>query len=96
MGTQQMKVNETVRVPEAACLSCGKPNTAATGVDEAHEPLPGAITVCMYCGHIMAFSDTMTMRELTSEEAKDVAGDPRILAIQRARANMERDKARKK
>ena len=48
-------------------------------------PKPGDITLCIYCGHIMAFADDMGFRELTGEEMHAIAGDERILKIQRAR-----------
>jgi hypothetical protein len=55
-------------------------------------PRPGDITLCLYCGHIMAFADDLTLRELNDEEAHDIAGDPRMLAAQWARRkSMEED-----
>ena len=59
-------------------------------------PDHGSVTVCIYCGHIQAYTDDLQLRELTLEEQLDVAGDPRILAIQRARAiadEMEKKKS---
>lgn len=73
-------------LPECRCLSCGTTCNAATSTDGDHDPEPGGITVCLYCGHVMAFDDGMTMRELTDEEMVDIAGDERIIAIQKARA----------
>jgi len=52
---------------------------------EDDKPASGDVTVCLYCGHIMAFAEDLSLRELTNEEAREVAGDKRILAIQRAR-----------
>jgi hypothetical protein len=40
----------------------------------------------MYCGHISVFALDLTLREPNLEEARDIAGDPDILAYQRARA----------
>lgn len=54
-------------------------------VNGDERPTPGDITVCIYCGHIMAFADDLSFRELTGEEIHDIAGDERILDIQRAR-----------
>jgi hypothetical protein len=48
-------------------------------------PSPGDFTVCIYCGHIMAFADDLTLRELTGDEMHAIAGDPRIIRIQKAR-----------
>jgi hypothetical protein len=33
----------------------------------------------------MAFTDDLMVRELTSDEMDEVAGDPRVLALQRMR-----------
>jgi hypothetical protein len=57
-------------------------------------PGPGDITLCIYCGHIMAFADDLTLRELTNEEIYEVAGDERILKIQRARKACRGETAR--
>lgn len=47
-------------------------------------PEPGDISVCINCGHIMAFADDLKLRSLTDQEMFDVAGDPRMLLAQRA------------
>jgi hypothetical protein len=59
---------------------------AATPIDsKAARPRPGNISVCIDCGHIMAFADDLTLRNLTDAEMIEIAGDKRILALQRAR-----------
>jgi len=75
-----------MQAPEQACPSCGKLIDAYSypGPEE-HRARPGDISICMYCGHLMAFANDLTKRELTDEEAHAIAGDPRILALQRAR-----------
>ena len=83
-----MKVGDTHRIRASTCLSCGVINDAATGVDDSDKPYPGAITVCLTCGHIMAYADDLGLRELTVQEQIDVAGDKRILAIQRGRQRL--------
>jgi len=45
-------------------------------------PRPGNITICFYCGHIMAFAKDMSLRSLTDAEIHDVAGNPLIIEIQ--------------
>ncbi|UPK03157.1 hypothetical protein [Bradyrhizobium sp. 170] len=74
-----------VEVPMSSCLGCGRQVNGASGVDFRGLPRPGNITVCLYCGHIMAFTEDLRLRELTDEEMIDVAGDPRLIAVQRAR-----------
>lgn len=75
--------------PRCTCLGCGKALDRATPVNDASLPAPGCITVCFTCGHIMAFADDMTFRELTDEEVVEVAGDPRITDLQKLRARVE-------
>jgi hypothetical protein len=74
-----------IKVPMSACLGCGKEVNGASGVDHRGPPTPGHITICLYCGHIMAFAEDMSLRELTGEEMHDIAGDARLIAVQRAR-----------
>lgn len=91
-----MKLGVDRHMPPTVCLGCGIKIDGATYVGEGDSsPDPGSITVCIYCGHIQAYDDDLRLRELTPVEQLDIAGDPRILAIQRARALAEeREKKR--
>jgi hypothetical protein len=90
-----MRLGKDRHTPRSRCLGCGRKIDGATYVGEEDQaPDPGDVTVCIYCGHIQAFDDDLKLRELTPVEQLDIAGDPRILAIQRARAiaeKMEKD-----
>jgi len=93
-----MKVGKDRRVPLSACTDCGHQMDAANCVSEDehgrdHKPGPGAITICIRCGHIMAYTDSLTLRDLTNDEMVMVAGDKRIIAIQWARDSLLRDRA---
>ena len=79
---------KTTRTPASRCSSCGTVNDAATSVEGDKTPDEGSITVCLWCGHIMAYDTDLKLRELTNEEAIAVAGDKRILAIQRGRKSL--------
>lgn len=71
---------------ERKCLACQVVvDDASDARGEELQPGPGYITVCFYCGHIMAFDDDVNLRELTSEEMYEVAGDKLILQIQEMR-----------
>ena len=87
-----MKVGESVRIEaEPHCLECGVLLDGACVVNnETRKPEPGDVSVCIRCGHIMAFGDDMQLRQLNDAEARAVAGDPVILAIQLARAKIAR------
>jgi hypothetical protein len=72
--------------PLCYCLACGAKLNAVTATDDDDDPSSGAITLCFYCGHIMALTDELTVRPLTDEEMLAVAGDKTVLAAQKARA----------
>ena len=72
------------KLPPSHCLDCGKICDAATGIN-AHRPRPGDITVCFYCGHVMAFGANLELRPLTTAEMHSIAGDKLILKVQAAR-----------
>jgi hypothetical protein len=59
---------------------------ACTGIEHDHGPKPGSITVCIKCGHVMAFGENLEMVPLNDEQMEWVAGNPLILRIQKARA----------
>ena len=73
------------RMPDNDCISCGKKMTGATGVDWDDRPSPGDFAVCLYCGHLAAYADDLRLRPLTDDELHEIAGDERIIAMQKAR-----------
>jgi hypothetical protein len=82
------------RLAGGACLNCGKVLDAATNY-EGYEPIEGGITICIYCGHIMAFDAQLKFRQLTDEEMLAIAGDKRILKLQEARGYVMRFHSKK-
>jgi hypothetical protein len=74
------------KIEGCRCLSCKQLVDGATCVEGDRRPTPGDITVCIFCGHIMAYDAGDKLRELTREEQISIAGDKRILRIQEARA----------
>jgi hypothetical protein len=84
------RVQESVQLAtRPVCLNCGTLLDGAACVEEGepreHRPKADDITVCIKCGHVMAYADEGALRELTEAEMCEIAGDERILAIQRAR-----------
>jgi len=82
------KLGKPNLVAPSPCPGCGEILNGASFVGEGADasPNPGDITVCIGCGEIIAFADDLTLRGLTDEEMIEIAADPDILAIQRARA----------
>lgn len=82
-----MKMDDAIEIVKGNdCLSCGTHLDACSGIETGGgAPSPGDITICLYCGHLMAFNDELGLRNLTEDEAHEIAGDHRILAVQAAR-----------
>lgn len=83
-----MKIGKTRHITANRCTSCGRLHDAATPADTKPldvSPRPGSVAVCIACGHIMIFTGDLGLRDPTPDEVRDIAGDPRILAIQRGR-----------
>jgi hypothetical protein len=78
-------VGTGVRVPLSACLECGYAVDAASCIGKDATPKPGGITLCMACGHVMAFGDDLRLRSLTDAEMLAAAGNRTLLAVQAAR-----------
>lgn len=77
---------KSFRAPPSRCLDCGKLLDMASGAGHRHKPRPGAITICFDCGHIMAFAADLRLRALTDREMVEIAGDPKLVLVQKARA----------
>ena len=74
----------TTRTRRTRCLNCGSVIDAALHVDLMPvKPRSGDVTICMECGHIMAFDGDLGMRPLTDAEMVAVAGDRNIVMAQR-------------
>lgn len=91
-----MRLTDSVEVrPGSQCLKCGLVLTGAAGVvAEANvgvlTPSPGDFSVCIACGHVMAFDERLNVRELTNEEQRSMDEDDRVLLVQAARKRLER------
>jgi len=75
----------TTKVPGARCTNCRRMVRAATNPFDANTPAPGDISVCLHCGHIMVFTASLQLRNPTDAEQLDIAGDPRVIAINNTR-----------
>ena len=88
-------MKETQLSRTTRCLACRRRIECASSAFDDAEPKAGDITVCIYCGHIMAFrwSDrNLKLDELNQMEIYRVAGDRRILLIQRAIAEKNKER----
>jgi hypothetical protein len=84
-----MQLGKSKKLPDLHCLNCGKLIDGATSVDGDYSPALGDVTICIFCGHLMVFD--ICARNPTDDELGDLAGDKRILAIQKARGILQRE-----
>ena len=85
--------------PGSKCLNCGLELTGAAGVVDHMEagvviPSPGDFTVCIGCGHVMAFDERLNLRELSDSEMRSMDSDDRIMLLKAAQRRLERDQKR--
>lgn len=84
-----VQVGNDHELPAFRCTACKKELDRAACVDTEARPEPDDITICLTCGHIMAFADDLSLRDLTEVEMYNAAGDYRILAVQNARKKLK-------
>jgi hypothetical protein len=87
-----MILGEMTDMPEHACLNCGSINDALSAIaEEKVKPSPGDATICIKCGHLMIFDDNLQVRNPTSEELIELAGDIRLVATMTALDEMKKE-----
>ena len=66
------------------CPHCGKPGDGGTSIDDRKAekmPKPGDFAVCLYCGSINAYTDTLTLRRIERTERRAMQRDPRMAEL---------------
>ena len=71
-------------VTKSHCIKCGQQMDGATPLGGGRGPQPADVAVCAYCGHLQAYDDDLTLRELTLAEALQCFDDPQIVMAQQA------------
>jgi hypothetical protein len=64
-----------MKLPTSACLKCGDRLDAVTATHDGDIPEPGDITICLRCGHQMALTRGLRLRELTKRERRNQANN---------------------
>jgi hypothetical protein len=67
----------TFKVPDQKCPTCGTKLSAATAVKHDDSPKPGSLTVCIECGTVLEFSESMELRVMTPEQVAELAPEMR-------------------
>ncbi len=77
-----MEPKTTIEIEECRCSNCGAlANRASDIVGGKQQIKDGDFTICIDCGHVMAFNADLTMRELTDEENKNAEHHPQLQVI---------------
>jgi hypothetical protein len=68
---------DIIRVPDSACLNCGKPmNMLGTGDPNIEaKPEPGDVTVCIKCGAVMKLDQNLRPRGMSDQEMDELVAD---------------------
>lgn len=62
------------------CPHCGKVNgLAAKAMGDIERPEPGAFSFCFTCGVFSAYTEDLSLRKLTEDEAIHLLEDPEII-----------------
>lgn len=74
------------------CLNCKMSafGAIASGFQATRDPQPDDVVVCVQCGHVMVFNRNMAFDELSDADIIRIAGDPRLVDLQRERPEMHR------
>lgn len=81
----------THRIPASECTNCGRKLDAADTVSKASTgPKPGDYTICLRCGHLMIYGEDHILRNPTSAEITEIAGDPGLIEAQAFSAEFRR------
>ena len=72
-----------MQTKRCACLNCGHLLSASGTIQDGVSAAPheGDYTVCLYCSHLMVYRDDLSVRNLTSAEIIEAAGDKDILEV---------------
>lgn len=77
------------KLPNPKCPACSTVMEGAVDPTGNEVAKPGAISLCFSCGHLMAFTETMGLRDLNDEEMLAIAGDPDLIKLQKVRVKMK-------
>jgi hypothetical protein len=84
---------KTTPLTETNCPACGKRFSAATAAFGEFTPKPGDWTICIDCGVVLAFDQTLTPRTLTEAEQREADADPDIRKMRHVYRVMQHLKA---
>jgi hypothetical protein len=72
------------RLTGLKCPHCGRPADGATSLDDrqaARMPKPGSFAICLSCGSINIYTDTLGLRRIERAERRRMQRDPRMAKL---------------
>lgn len=88
----KLELGATTTVKASTCKACGYLMDAATCAMGNHQPVPGDVTICVECGHLMEFANDLTLTELSKGGALAIAGNKDLLLLQNVLAQAKKAK----
>jgi hypothetical protein len=86
MKSFRERMKDAPYLPAVKCPGCGKKLDAATHADDPGlKPSPGDYSICLYCGALHVFDETLRLRPPSIKELLKIAGNTEILDLQRRR-----------
>jgi hypothetical protein len=77
---------KTTRVPATVCPGCGYKLDAASSMDGGdHTPQPGSPTLCLKCGELLIFDESLKPRSPSAAELIELQCNPVWRDVQRHR-----------
>jgi hypothetical protein len=68
-------MTDTTRTPAALCWHCDRMLDAASALEDHRDPVPGDVSLCMYCGAVAVFDDQLRLGRPTKEFLDDLGDD---------------------
>lgn len=81
-------IGEKQRMKPQLCLQCGALLDAASGMFENATPKAGDCSLCIHCGFAMVFTDELTFRKPTPDEASEIDNNYRVKVGRLAISNL--------
>lgn len=68
-----------LETPNNFCPNCKKTMDSATSIDrDNHKPIPGDISICLYCQSLLIFDDNLMSQNPTQEQIDELKSDPEL------------------
>ena len=83
----------TKRLTGLKCPRCGKTAEGGTNLNDSESvtmPKPGDFAICLYCGSINCYTDTLGLRRIERTEQRRMQRDPRLSKLMEAALDLSR------